>query len=106
MRVETGDAAFAEAIKTDYTTAAISERLRALLDFAVKVSREAWTCQAADLEKLRAHGLSDEEIVDAVGIIGFFNFVVRVADALGVELNPEYAHLQKVDMAAITRGEA
>lgn len=44
--------------------------------------------------------------MDAVGIIGFFNFVVRVADTLGVELNPEYAYLQKVDMAAITRGEA
>lgn len=77
-----------------------------LLDFAVKVSREAWTCQAADLEKLRAHGLSDEEIVDAVGVIGFFNYIVRVADALGVELNPEYAHLKKVDMGAIVRDGA
>lgn len=44
--------------------------------------------------------------MDAVGIIGFFNFVVRVADALGVELNPEYPQLRKVDMAAIARGEA
>ena len=44
--------------------------------------------------------------MDAVGVIGFFNYIVRVADALGVELNPEYAHLKKVDMAAITRGEA
>lgn len=44
--------------------------------------------------------------MDAVAVVGFFNFIVRVADALGVELNPEYPQLRKVDMAAIARGEA
>jgi alkylhydroperoxidase family enzyme len=43
------------------------------------------------VEGLRELGFRDEAIVDAVGIIGFFNFVTRVADALGVEVNKEYA---------------
>ncbi|HEV8675348.1 MAG TPA: hypothetical protein VGX21_14975 [Methylomirabilota bacterium] len=49
---------------------------------------------------LRQAGWSDEAIVDTVGIIAFFNFITRVADALGVELNPEYQKaFQKVDYA-------
>jgi alkylhydroperoxidase family enzyme len=43
-----------------------------------------------DTQGLHQVGWSDEAIVDAVGVIGFFNFITRVADALGVELNPEY----------------
>ncbi len=35
--------------------------------------------------------------MDAVGVIGFFNFITRVADALGVELNPEYATSGRAD---------
>lgn len=46
---------------------------------------------------LRDLDWSDEAIVDAVGIIGYFNCITRVADALGVELNPEYATLGKVE---------
>lgn len=47
---------------------------------------------------MRKAGWGDEAIVDAVGIIAFFNFITRVADALGVELNPEYrAAFRKVD---------
>lgn len=41
-----------------------------------------------------------------MGVISFFNYIVRVADALGVELNPEYPQLKKVDMGAIAREEA
>ena len=40
---------------------------------------------------LRQAGWSDDAVVDIVGITGFFNYITRVADGLGVELNPEYA---------------
>lgn len=39
----------------------------------------------ADLDVLRTHGFDDRAIHDAVQIIGFFNYITRVADALGVE---------------------
>jgi alkylhydroperoxidase family enzyme len=39
----------------------------------------------ADLDVLRSHGLDDRAIHDAVQVIGYFNYITRVADALGVE---------------------
>ena len=54
------------------------------------------------MERLKGLGFRDEAIVDAVGIIGFFNFITRVADALGVELNKEYATLGKAQFSNAT----
>lgn len=42
-----------------------------------------------DLETLRKHGLSDRDILDAVEVISYFNYINRIADALGVEPEPE-----------------
>lgn len=67
------------------------------------MTREQWECRDADIQGLRKAGWSDEAIVDAVGIIGFFNLITRVADALGVELNKEYATLRKVDMSTVAQ---
>ena len=67
------------------------------------MTREQWECREADVQGLRKAGWGDGAIVDAVGIIGFFNFITRVADALGVELNREYASFQKVDLAGVTQ---
>lgn len=101
LRAATGDAALADAIKRDYRTAPIDSKTRALLDFARKLTGEQWECTEGDVEGLRRAGWTDEAIVDAVGIVGFFNFVTRVADALGVELNKEYASLGKVDFSRV-----
>lgn len=87
-----------EAIKRDYRAAPIDAKTRCLLEFAWKVTREQWEARETDVVALRKAGWGDEAIVDAVGIIAFFNFITRVADALGVELNPEYrAAFRKVD---------
>jgi alkylhydroperoxidase family enzyme len=64
------------------------------------VTRAQWECGEADVAGLRQAGWSDEAVVDTVGIIAFFNFITRVADALGVELNVEYQKaFEKVDYA-------
>ena len=97
LRAETQDPALAEQIKTDYTKAALDEVTRALLDFSVKVSKEAWTCTAEDLTNLRALGLTDEDILHAVQIISLFNYLNRIADALGVEPNADYATMGMPD---------
>ncbi len=60
--------------------------MRAILDFAEKVTLAAYTVQPSDLDLLRSHGLDDETIFDVVEIVGFFNSINRIADALGVEL--------------------
>ena len=78
-------------MKRDYRTAPIDKRVLLLLDFAWKLTREQHECREEDVQGLGAAGWSDEAIVDAVGIVGFFNYITRVADGLGVELNKEYA---------------
>ncbi len=60
--------------------------MRIILEFAEKVTLAAYTVQPSDLDLLRSHGLDDETIFDVVEIVGFFNSVNRIADALGVEL--------------------
>lgn len=57
----------------------------------MKVTREQWNCTRDDIEKLRSIGFKDEDILDAVQITALFNYFTRMADALGVELNPGYA---------------
>jgi alkylhydroperoxidase family enzyme len=76
------------AIVRDVETAPIDEPTRALLRFARQLTRYDPPPTPADLDTLRAHGFSDRDIHDAVQVIGYFNYIVRVADALGVPLDP------------------
>lgn len=78
-------------MRKDYRDAPITARMRTALDFAWKLTGEQWTCTEDDVRQLRQAGWTDEAVVDIVGVVGFFNFITRVADGLGVELNPEYA---------------
>jgi uncharacterized peroxidase-related enzyme len=77
-------------VKEDYRAAPLDEATRALLDFAVLVTRDATRVTPETLEGLRRHGFSDEDILDAVHIIGFFNYFARLADALGVDPEPHW----------------
>jgi len=83
----TGDEAHVEHIKTDYRSAVLDARARAILEFAEKVTTDAPAVTAGDLDQLRRLGLSDEEILDVVLITAYYNFMTRIADALGVELD-------------------
>ena len=71
---------------TDYTTARLSAVDRALCDHAIKLTRQPWSVGADDIQRLRAHGLSDRAISDATQVISFFNYINRIADGLGVDL--------------------
>ncbi len=79
----------AENVKRDYRRARLSPRQRALCEFAEKVTRTPAGTRCADLDALRAHGLSDRDILDAVEVISYFNYINRVADALGIDPEPE-----------------
>ena len=64
-------------------------RRRAIADFAIALTASPSEAKREDLEPLRAQGLSDEEILSLTHVVGFFNHINRVADALGVDLEPE-----------------
>ena len=73
------------ALVDDWRTAQMSAADRALCAFAVQLTLDQHAQSPADLDVLRAHGFDDRAIHDAVQVIAYFNYVTRVADALGVE---------------------
>jgi uncharacterized peroxidase-related enzyme len=64
--------------------------VRALCDFAVKLTREPAAMGAADADALRAAGWDDEAIHDAIQVIAYFNYINRVAEAVGIGPEPEW----------------
>ncbi len=58
---------------------------RALCRYAVKLTRKAAPMTQADLAPLRAAGFDDRAIHDATQVVGYFNYITRIADGLGIE---------------------
>jgi uncharacterized peroxidase-related enzyme len=73
-----------EALQTDYQTAPISEQERLMLDYVVKLTRDATRVSPDDHAKLNAVGFDDRGILQITLIASWFNYINRVADALGV----------------------
>ena len=72
------------ALEEDYRTAPISEQERVMLDYVVQVTRDATRISPADHERLRSVGFDDQGILQITLIASWFNYINRVADALGV----------------------
>jgi uncharacterized peroxidase-related enzyme len=72
------------ALKEDYKNAPISEQDRVMLDYVVQVTRDATRISPADHDRLRAVGFDDKGILQITLIASWFNYINRVADALGV----------------------
>jgi uncharacterized peroxidase-related enzyme len=73
-----------EALRRDYRTAPISEQDLAMLDYVVKLTKDATRCSPEDHTKLRAVGFDDRGILQITLIASWFNYINRVADSLGV----------------------
>jgi uncharacterized peroxidase-related enzyme len=80
------DEAKAVAIEADYATAQLSDRERAILDYAVKLTRTPGAMAESDVDTLRAAGLEDDEILDVCQVAAYYNYANRLADGLGIEL--------------------
>jgi uncharacterized peroxidase-related enzyme len=78
------DADFVEALQKDYRSAPITEQERVMLDYVVKMTKDATRVSPADHEALRGVGFDDRGILQITLIAGWFNYINRVADALGV----------------------
>lgn len=74
---------------SDDPTAGLSPAQAALLAYATKLTRTPSACARADVVALRAAGASDLEIHATVQVAAYFNYINRVADALGVDPEPE-----------------
>ena len=90
VRQLSGDPALGEAIAMNYRVAPIDARQRAMLDFAVLMTRASAAVEEEDREALRAHGLSDRDIFDLAAVAGFFNMTNRMASAVGMRPNADY----------------
>jgi len=72
------------ALEKDYTTAPITSQERVMLDYVVKLTRDATKVRKDDIEALRTGGFDDRGILQITLIASWFNYINRVADALGV----------------------
>jgi uncharacterized peroxidase-related enzyme len=95
LRAEVGSQDLALAIQNDYRTAGVEAKEVALLDYAVKLTRSPSEMKEEDIFRLRQHGFTDEQIVDAVHCIAYFNFINRVLDGLGVDPDPFMRYTQE-----------
>jgi uncharacterized peroxidase-related enzyme len=78
------DEAFVEAIRKDFRTAPISARDRVMLEYVEQLTKDATRIHPGHHEKLRAAGFDDRGILQITLIASWFNYINRVADALGV----------------------
>ena len=73
-----------EALQADYTTAPITEAERVMVDYVVQLTKDATRISPEYHHRLRAVGFNDQAILQITLIASWFNYINRVADALGV----------------------
>ena len=78
------DDGLVEAIQRDYRSAPLSDQDRTMLEYVEKVTRDATRVGPDDHQRLRAAGFDDQGILQVTLIASWFNYINRVADALGV----------------------
>jgi len=78
-----GDPVLAERIVQDYRRAGLDARIRAMLDYAIKITRTPVETSEDDIAALRVHGFGDEDIYDIINTAAIYNFNNRVAAAAG-----------------------
>ena len=74
----------------DYRDASLDAADRVMLDYAVKLTLTPWEFGKADIDKLREVGFDDTGVLDICQVTSYYNYVNRLADGLGVELETEW----------------
>lgn len=70
----------------DYRKASLTAADRAMLDYTAKLTLTPWEMEKSDIDVLRGEGFTDTAILDMNQVAGYYAFVNRLADGLGVEL--------------------
>lgn len=90
VRELSGDPKLGEALVMNYKVAKVEPKQRAMLDFAVKLTRDSASVEEADRQALRDAGFSDRDIWDIASVAGFFNMTNRIASGSDMRPNDEY----------------
>ncbi len=96
LRIRAKNSLIADQLATNYRKADISERQRIMLDYALKVSREAAAIDDADHECLRRHGFDDDDIWDIGAISAFFGLSNRIVNMSSMRTNDEFYLMGRV----------
>jgi uncharacterized peroxidase-related enzyme len=90
LRVYEKKPLIADQVAVNHRKADITPRQKAMLDFALKVTRASHEVGDADFEALRGHGFGDEDIWDIAGITAFFGLSNRMANVMSLRPNDEF----------------
>ena len=90
LRIRAKNPEIADQIAVNYRKADVTPRQRAMLDFAMKVSRAANEISEADLAEIAGHGFSDDDIWDITAIAAFFALSNRMANVTSMRPNDEF----------------
>ena len=98
LRIREKNSLIADQLATNYKKADITDRQRAMLDFAVKVSRHANTISEEDIQALAQHGFSDQDVWDIGSIAAFFALSNRLANMANIRPNEEFYHMGRIEI--------
>jgi uncharacterized peroxidase-related enzyme len=90
LHVLTQNESLCDAVAGDYTTADVPEKDIAMMKFAEVLTRNPSGVARENVEELRSAGFKDHEILDIVQVAAYYNFMNRMAQGLGVELEPRF----------------
>ncbi|MBN8942450.1 MAG: peroxidase-related enzyme [Rhizobiales bacterium] len=90
LRIRAKDPLIADQVAINYRKADITPRQMAMIDFAMKVSAQAYAVGETDLAVLREHGFTDEDIWDIAAIAAFFGMSNRLANVTSMRPNDEF----------------
>jgi 4-carboxymuconolactone decarboxylase len=90
LRIRTKNPLIADQIASNYRKADLTDRQKAMIDFAIKVSTEAHKVEETDLQRLKSHGFSEEDAWDIAAITAFFGLSNRLANVTSMRPNDEF----------------
>lgn len=90
LRIRAKDPLIADQVAVNYRKADITDRQKAMIDFAVRVSARAHEVSEADIDVLRSHGFSEDDVWDIAAISAFFALSNRMANVTNMRPNPEF----------------
>lgn len=100
LRIRAKDPLIADQVATNYRKADITERQKAMLDFAMKVSQTAQLVEDADFATLHTYGFTDDDVWDIAAIAAFFGLSNRLANVTSMRPNAEFYALGRTSSAA------
>jgi len=100
LRLRTKDPILVDQLLANYRQAELDPRDRAMLDFAVKLTRTPEQFEESDVERLRQAGYADEDILHITELTAIFNYNGRLANGLGLVANNEYHGLGRISQSS------